>query len=52
MVLDTVPGKMDQAIALYREFGFEETVPYYHNPMEGVLYLELALTKVKCRKLG
>ena len=43
MRLDTLPGKMDQAIALYRSIGFREIPPYYHNPVEGALFMELAL---------
>ena len=43
MRLDTVPGKMDRAIAMYRELGFRETVPYYNSPVEQTLYMELAL---------
>ena len=44
MLLDTLPGKMDQAIALYRSFGFREIAPYYHNPVEGALFMELRLS--------
>lgn len=43
MVLDTIRGQMDQAIALYREFGFHEIAPYYLNPMKEAVYLELNL---------
>jgi putative acetyltransferase len=43
MRLDTLPGKMDRAIALYRSIGFREIPPYYDNPVEGALFMELAL---------
>ncbi|MFN2547965.1 MAG: GNAT family N-acetyltransferase, partial [Myxococcales bacterium] len=44
IVLDTIAGKMDAAIALYRELGFREIPPYYENPIPGALYLELKLS--------
>jgi ribosomal protein S18 acetylase RimI-like enzyme len=43
MVLDTVAGKMDAAVGLYRALGFREIPPYYENPIPGAIYLELAL---------
>jgi putative acetyltransferase len=42
MRLDTLPGKMDRAIDLYRRAGFHEIPPYYENPYP-VLFLELNL---------
>ena len=41
--LDTLPGKMDQAIAMYRVLGFEDIAPYYNNPVEGAAFMELKL---------
>jgi putative acetyltransferase len=45
MRLDTVAGKMDSAIAMYRELGFKETDPYYQTPVGRTLFMELALTR-------
>ena len=45
MRLDTLPGKMDRAIDLYRRAGFQEIAPYYDNPYP-VLFLELRLAPV------
>ena len=43
--LDTLPGKMDQAIAMYRSFGFQEISPYYKNPVADATFMELLLSK-------
>lgn len=39
VVLDTIVGKMDAAIALYRSLGFSEIAPYTENPVPGALFL-------------
>ena len=42
--LDTLPGKMDQAIAMYRSLGFQDIAPYYKNPVAGATFMELDLS--------
>ena len=42
MRLDTLPGRMDKAIALYRSIGFVEIEPYYTS-VEGAKFMELDL---------
>ena len=44
MRLDTLAGKMDRAIALYREFGFRDIAPYFDSPLPNQLFLELDLS--------
>jgi ribosomal protein S18 acetylase RimI-like enzyme len=43
MRLDTLPGKMDRAIAMYESLGFTRIGPYYHNPVEDAAFMELKL---------
>lgn len=43
MRLDTLPPKMNDAIKLYRSFGFKEIGPYYQNPVSGAIFMELDL---------
>ena len=43
MRLDTFPPKMGKAVRLYESYGFREIAPYYDNPNEGVLFMELSL---------
>jgi GNAT superfamily N-acetyltransferase len=41
--LDTLPGKMDRAIALHHSLGFQEIPAYYQNQVAGATFMELAL---------
>jgi carbonic anhydrase len=43
MRLDTVPNKMDEAIALYQRLGFKTIAPYYPSPVEHTLFMGLEL---------
>jgi ribosomal protein S18 acetylase RimI-like enzyme len=43
MRLDTLPSQMDEAIKMYRSLGFHEIEPYYHNPVQDALFMELTL---------
>jgi GNAT superfamily N-acetyltransferase len=45
MRLDTLPGRMDQAIALYQSIGFVEIEPYYNNPVANAKFMQLELVK-------
>lgn len=46
MRLDTLPPQMNDAIALYRSFGFKEIEPYYDNPVPGAKFMELKLKEI------
>jgi ribosomal protein S18 acetylase RimI-like enzyme len=39
--LDTIGGKMQAAMKLYRTMGFVEIAPYYDSPIPGTAYMEL-----------
>jgi GNAT superfamily N-acetyltransferase len=41
--LETLPGQMSAAVALYRRLGFQEIPPYVKRPAAGALYLEVSL---------
>ena len=43
MRLDTIPARMPAAQHLYQVLGFREIPPYYDNPLDGVVMLELEL---------
>jgi putative acetyltransferase len=41
--LDTLPGKMDHAIAMYHSLGFKNIAAYYNNPVPDAAFMELQL---------
>ena len=41
--LDTIEPLMQDAVRMYRAYGFREIAPYRENPIEGALYMELIL---------
>jgi putative acetyltransferase len=43
MRLDTYPAKMARAVGLYGTYGFRVIEPYYNNPYQGVMFMELVL---------
>lgn len=45
MRLDTLPGRMDPAIALYQSIGFLEIDPYYENPVADAKFMQLELAQ-------
>lgn len=42
IILDT-HASMENSVALYRDIGFTDIPPFYHNPHPGVLYLGMDL---------
>jgi ribosomal protein S18 acetylase RimI-like enzyme len=44
MRLDTVEPLMEDAVRMYRAYGFREIAPYRENPIPGALYMEIDLT--------
>jgi len=45
MRLETIAGKMDAAIHVYRQLGFREIAAYRANAIPGALYMELGLLR-------
>ncbi|HKW24987.1 MAG TPA: GNAT family N-acetyltransferase [Terriglobales bacterium] len=43
MRLDTVEPVMQDAVRMYRAYGFREIPPYRKNPIPGALYMEIEL---------
>lgn len=51
MRLDTFPPKMAKAVNLYTAYGFREIAPYYDNPHEGAIFMELELYPIPWPKV-
>jgi GNAT superfamily N-acetyltransferase len=43
MRLDTIPARMPAAQRLYTSLSFREIPPYYHDPLDGMVMMELQL---------
>lgn len=52
MRLDTYPPKMSKAVEIYKSYGFYEIKPYYFNPYDGTLFLELQIKKTLTAEEG
>ncbi len=48
MRLDTI-STMKEAIDIYRKLGFKRIEPYRHNPIDGAVFMELALRRAPRR---
>jgi len=51
MRLDTYPTKMGKAVSLYESHGFQLIEPYYDNPYDGVVFMELLLSTSKLPRI-
>ncbi len=49
MRLDTL-DRLTEAMRLYETLGFRKTAPYYSNPLAGVVYLELDLSRATSQR--
>jgi ribosomal protein S18 acetylase RimI-like enzyme len=45
MRLDTLPSKMKEANIIYHSLGFGKINPYYHNPVNEAVFMELDLER-------
>jgi GNAT superfamily N-acetyltransferase len=50
MRLDTIPGPMDNAIALYQSMGCAEIGPYCETPVDGAKFMELDLSTIRYKE--
>jgi ribosomal protein S18 acetylase RimI-like enzyme len=48
--LDTLAW-MTEARALYARLGFRECAPYYDNPLDGAVYMSLALVSAPAERI-
>ena len=50
--LDTYPPKMAKAVEIYKSYGFYEIKPYYLNPYDKTLFMELNIKKTPTAEEG